>query len=58
MRASIAGGFQSTSHRPLRAKLIFNAGGPEVAGQLGDLSRWDQQILPVLPCVGRPARTS
>jgi YegS/Rv2252/BmrU family lipid kinase len=51
MRASIAGGFKSASHRPLRAKLIFNAGSgrpEESPGQLAAIlsEMQDQHILP------------
>ncbi len=51
MRASIAGGFKSASHRPLRAKLIFNAGSgrpEESPDQLATIlsEMRDQQILP------------
>ena len=51
MRASIAGGFKSASHRPLRAKLIFNAGSgrsEESPEQLATIlsEMQDQQILP------------
>ena len=51
MKASIAGRFKSTSRRPLRAKLIFNAGSgrPEESPQqlatiLSEMQ--DHDILP------------
>ena len=51
MHASTAGGFKSVSHRPLRAKLIFNAGSgrpEESPNQLATIlsEMQDQQILP------------
>src|SRR3990172_7430506 len=61
MRASIAGGFNSASHRPLRAKLIFNAGSgrPEespdqLAAILSEMQ--DQQILPEVHTVRPESR--